>query len=1152
MARQTKSQKKRSFHQELVLNRWVLGFFQGGTLAALKRRLGDDRFEGIDEDGQTRFFHELIRGLSGPNKVPETDLRRYDLNVVAHWQAITAQRNKLEGFELQMKYFQYLSLLFTELYLDWYFNHRQDLLDGLNEEMTRYRAETGAEPFRYFEADDLNKVAFWNATGSGKTLLLHVNIRQYLHYFQAGSSGQKRDHLPDKIILLTPNEGLSRQHLEELHLSGFGFSQFFNKAQSPARGTIEIIDINKLGDEMGDKTVAVDAFEGNNLVLVDEGHRGTGTAAGAWMARRDALVRGGFAFEYSATFGQAVAKGKTIEGAEDEIRKNKADFFRSVEFPSRKVRDLSATEKQQVEAFKAAYELTAEDKRRARITATREIYAKCILFDYSYKFFYEDGYGKESLILNMSGEAYQQADNARKYFTACLLAYYQQRWLWSTHRAALADFNIEKPLWVFVGNTVSGEESDILEVVNFLADFLNSDAQIKSWLADLIADKAQILDAKGNNIFSGRFTPLMGFGGRVDELYADILLRVFNASARQRLKLVNIKSSKGELALRVGDAEPFGLINIGDDASFFGMAQDAEAFDSERDDFGGTLFGTLNHKDSRLNVLIGSRKFTEGWSSWRVSTMGLLNMGQGEGSQIIQLFGRGVRLKGKGFSLKRTLPQDRPKGVHLDKLEALNIFGVRASYMAAFKDYLREEGITPSDEVLELDFPTRANLPNLKTGKLKTLALRDGYKDNQKLGFKRTHFPWLYEIPAQFQGKIKPPHVVLDLYPRVEALSSKDKGAAPTTQARHKGKLNPKLFSAFNWDRVYLALQDYKLQRSWSNLRLERQKLIDFCAGAQDWYTLFIPAAEFNVTTFADIRKQEDILLRLLTDYTDRFYNALKKGYEGQFYDITHIDEDHGSMLKLYQFEIDNTDDGLAYQAKLEVLKKLVAEGKIGEASKWNAPHMVAICFDRHLFYPLLGFENEDGNKQVPLKLTPLGLGAESEVQFVRDLEAFYHSSEGKKAIGQRSLYLLRNAASADKGLGFALAGNFYPDFLLWLVDDAPESGTGKQWLTFIDPKGLRNLDLSHPKLGLYKEVKTLETTLAAQAKAGEAPLVLNAFVLSPTRFADLLNVGDPAMKADLESRNVLFMQDGASSYLKKLFRFLALAEEEGFEPSIR
>jgi len=103
------------------------------------------------------------------------------------------------------------------------------------------------------------------------------------------------------------------------------------------------------------------------------------------------------------------------------------------------------------------------------------------------------------------------------------------------------------------------------------------------------------------------------------------------------------------------------------------------------------------------------------------------------------------------------------------------------------------------------------------------------------------------------------------------------------------------------------------------------------------------------------------------------------------------------------------------------------------------------------------------------------------------------------------------------------------------LVDDASD----KQWLTFINPKGLRNLDLSHPKLGLYKEVKTLEATLAGQAKAGEPPLVLNAFVLSPTKFADLLNLGDTTIKTDLENRNVLFMEDGASTYLKKLFGVL-------------
>ena len=295
---------KRSFHQELVLNRWMLKFFNIEKLAGLKLRLGEDRHEGIDEDGQSKFFHELMHGLFNPNLIAGTELRRYDLNIVRYWQAITAERNKMEGQALQMKYFQYLSLLFSEIYLDWYFNKRQALLDGLNEQMASYRAEKGAESFRDFVVDDLNKVAFWNATGSGKTLLLHVNVKQYLYYFQAGQGSS----YPDKIILLTPNEGLSRQHLEELKQSGFA-AQLFNKNQTLSYpGMVEIIDINKLGDEMGEKTVAVEAFEGNNLVLVDEGHRGTGAAAGAWMNRREALVRGGFAFEYSATFGQAVAK----------------------------------------------------------------------------------------------------------------------------------------------------------------------------------------------------------------------------------------------------------------------------------------------------------------------------------------------------------------------------------------------------------------------------------------------------------------------------------------------------------------------------------------------------------------------------------------------------------------------------------------------------------------------------------------------------------------------------------------------------------------------------------------------------------------------------------------------------------------------------
>lgn len=191
--------------------------------------------------------------------------------------------------------------------------------------------------------------------------------------------------------------------------------------------------------------------------------------------------------------------------------------------------------------------------------------------------------------------------------------------------------------------------------------------------------------------------------------------------------------------------------------------------------------------------------------------------------------------------------------------------------------------------------------------------------------------------------------------------------------------------------------------------------------------TPYIPQAELAIQNIADIDKQQDVLIRLLQDYTDRFYKSLKIAYEGQFYDIVSVKEDDDTLLKVYHFEIDNTEDGEAYEKKIKALQVLVKEGKIGEASKWNAGQMVAICFDRHLYYPLFAIEGA-----VPLKMRPLAFDAPSEIQFVRDLETFYQSPLGQQIIGKRSLYLLRNADTKAKGLGFALAGNFYPDFL-WL-----------------------------------------------------------------------------------------------------------------------
>ena len=326
---------KTTFHDHLILNRYLLRLFGVKTLPELRQKLNLDSeaLIGLAEDGQSKFLHQLLSPLIR-SEIGEDDLRRYDLNIVRHWQQITERRNRDSGHVLEMKYFQYLSLLFAEIYLDRYFNHKAALQTALQNEFAAYEKEfdKASAVSAPHALDDLRKLAFWNATGSGKTLLMHVNILQYRHYH-----GGRLDN----IILITPNEGLSRQHWEDLELSGINATLFDKNSRTEELDTpVQIIEITKLGDKDGEKVVAAESFGGDNLVLVDEGHRGTsnGTFDSAWLKRRNQLIGRGFSFEYSATFGQAV--GSFGSKAKNEVF---------------------------------------------------DTYARAVLFDYSYKFFYADG-----------------------------------------------------------------------------------------------------------------------------------------------------------------------------------------------------------------------------------------------------------------------------------------------------------------------------------------------------------------------------------------------------------------------------------------------------------------------------------------------------------------------------------------------------------------------------------------------------------------------------------------------------------------------------------------------------------------------------------------------------------------------------------------
>ena len=109
--RQRGSQQLR-FEQRLVLNQWILGLFEVATFDDLTAGLKDPAFEGFEPDNTSRFYQNL-RLLFDREQLPHDLLLQYDQNIVRHWQAITSRRNA-EGHVLYPKYFQYLSLLFTE------------------------------------------------------------------------------------------------------------------------------------------------------------------------------------------------------------------------------------------------------------------------------------------------------------------------------------------------------------------------------------------------------------------------------------------------------------------------------------------------------------------------------------------------------------------------------------------------------------------------------------------------------------------------------------------------------------------------------------------------------------------------------------------------------------------------------------------------------------------------------------------------------------------------------------------------------------------------------------------------------------------------------------------------------------------------------
>jgi len=1019
------------FNEKLVLNKYILSLLGVNSLEELSKSFKDEtRNEAIGEEGISLFYYAIIGKLFDDTKIDKTKLLEYDNNIVRHTKNLKQ--------DIKWKYFQYLTLLFTEIYLDRYFSSKETLLKDLNNFLKEFNiALPPKEKIEPFKIKDLNKLAYWNATGSGKTLLMHINLMQFKHY---------NKNKINKTILITPNAGLSSQHLKEFEASGIAAEMFQEDSQSLfEKDLVEVLEISKLKEAKGETTFAVDSFGDDNLVFIDEGHRGQ--KGEEWKTNRDALSANGFAFEYSATFGQAI-------GSTGTAKRN---------------------------------ELTQE-------------YAKSILFDYSYKYFKNDGFGKDYTILNLKEEPSEELKY--NYLVGSLLSFYQQKKIFKDNPKKLKVYNIENPLMIFVGGKVTktlskDEGSDITNVLSFLEKFIAQKELTKESIVKVKNYKSGITTAGGVDIFTGKFDYLSFINLDENQIYDDMLKMIFNSSGGV-LHIEELKGSEGEIGLKIGESEYFGVINIGDIPKFMKLCETLN-FNTSSRDFNDSLFLKINEKKSKINILIGSRKFTEGWSSWRVSTMGLLNMGKSEGSQVIQLFGRGVRLKGKDMSLKRSTYYGKDLEAKLLSAERLNIFGLKANYMEEFRKYLENEGVENGDMIDVL-------LPVLKDTKyknknLKVLRLEKGkeFKDNKNLNFKN--------IKNDTISK----KVIVNLYAKAQVIGLIASSEYATKAETHK--FNTQELSFLDLDKVFLELIKYKSEKHYFNLNISKEAIASFISD-NSWYRLEAPNNYFTIRKFEDFERIQETFLILLKKYMDEFYKYHRNDWEKDYMVYQNMEEikDDKNFIDEYKVSIEQKDENNDLIQKILNLKKSLSKNKI--------PNNLSLGFFKsyhsatHLYNPLL-FKN---GKLTSMRISPIELN-DGEMQFVEDLES--HFDKKKDTYADCEIFLLRNKSKA--GIGFFEDGGFYPDFIMWILKDT------KQYITFIDPKGIRNLNpITDPKLNFNNTIKKHEQRI------GDTNTILSSFIISNTAYKEIEKLHNNITKNSLENKHVIFQED--SNYISVMF----------------
>jgi len=494
----------------------------------------------------------------------------------------------------------------------------------------------------------INRMSFWMATGSGKTLII-VKLIDLL-----GRLIQRNEIPKNDILFLAHRDDLLEQfknHVDEFN--SFNFETKINlKNLKDYEGvkrenslpfmkneiTVFYYRSDLISDEHKEKIVNFKNYDnsGKWYILLDEAHKGDKEDSKRQVLY-SILSRNGFLFNFSATF-----------------------------------------------------------------TDPRD-YATCA-FNFNLSKFIEEGYGKHIYVSGSEVTAFRVKDDFSKVekqkivLKTLILQTYINKYFEKVRKEDKTLYH--RPLLLTLVNSVDTKEADLKLFFSELEKISKNEIRsemfkkAKEELAKEYENNPQYEFENINVVIEKKIIEKME--------YNDILKQVFNAKSPGNIEVLKIPGNKNEIIFKLQTSEkPFGLIKIGDISGWLKETLEGyeiiESFENE------SIFKKINHDDSEINILMGSRAFYEGWDSNRPNIILFVNIGIGSDAKkfVLQSVGRGVRIEPQKSKRKRILSLYNAKEIKEEifnkvrqnvlPLESLFVFGTNAENLKEIIKALKEE-----------------------------------------------------------------------------------------------------------------------------------------------------------------------------------------------------------------------------------------------------------------------------------------------------------------------------------------------------------------------------------------------------------------------------------------------------------------------------